>query len=378
LHVVIFLPCSLVILILKLPTPNSSPFINQDMSASSKIIIAIDAMGGDHGPEVTVAASIDFLRQPLKGQRYKIILVGIEDPINQAIANNKGQDLVSMGVLEIKVASEVVAMDEPPAQALKKKKDSSMRIAINLVKEGQANAAVSAGNTGALMATARFVLKTIPGISRPAISSTMPVKEASTTTHMLDLGANVDSTPEMLMQFAVMGSVLTEYVDNKTKPSVALLNVGAEDIKGSEKVKKASQLLNDSELNYVGYIEADEILDSKVDVIVTDGFEGNVALKASEGTAKMIISVMKEEFRRTILTKLVGALGKPIFKSMQTRLDPRRHNGASLIGLNGIVVKSHGGSDEFGFIYAIEEACEQAKRDVTGHISEEISKVFSF
>jgi len=195
---------------------------------------------------------------------------------------------------------------------------------------------------------------------------------------MLDLGANVDSTPEMLVQFAVMGSVLTEYVDKKATPRVALLNVGAEEIKGSEKVKKASQLLNDSELNYVGYIEADEILDSKVDVIVTDGFEGNVALKASEGTAKMIISVMKEEFRRTILTKLVGALGKPIFKSMQTRLDPRRHNGASLIGLNGIVVKSHGGSDEFGFIYAIEEACEQAKRDVTGHISEEISKVFSF
>lgn len=346
-------------------------------SSSQAVIIAIDAMGGDHGSDVTVAASIDFLRntrKTAKNKHYEIILVGIEADINTAIANNKGQDLVTAGTLKIKPASEVVAMDEPPAQALKKKKDSSMRVAINLVKEGIAHAAVSAGNTGALMATARFVLKTIPGISRPAISSTMPVQDPNTTTHMLDLGANVDSSPEMLMQFAIMGSVLTEYVDNKTKPSVALLNVGSEDIKGSDKVKKASVLLSESGLNYVGYVEPDEIYDSRVDVIVCDGFEGNVALKASEGTASMVLSVLKEEFQKTIVSKILAIIAMPVLKSMQKRLDPRRHNGATLLGLNGIVIKSHGGTDALGFLHAIEEARTQADLAVTDHIRKEVLK----
>lgn len=333
-------------------------------------------MGGDHGPEITVAAAIDFLRQFGNAKRYKIILVGLESPIKQAIANNNGQDLLNKSAITIEVASEVVAMDEPPALALKKKKDSSMRVAINLVKNGVAHAAVSAGNTGALMATARFVLKTIPGISRPAISSTMPVQQPDTTTHMLDLGANVDSTPEMLMQFAVMGSALTEYVDNKANPTVALLNVGAEDIKGSEKVKQASSLLSESDLNYVGYVEADEIYDSRVDVIVCDGFEGNVALKASEGTASMVLSVLKEEFQRNLFTKLIALIAMPVLKGMQERLDPRRHNGATLLGLNGIVIKSHGGTDALGFLHAIEEAGAQADLAVTEHIRKEISKTF--
>jgi len=276
--------------------------------------------------------------------------------------------------LKVVHASQVVDMDEPPALALKRKKDSSMRVAINLVKNGDAQAAVSAGNTGALMATARFVLKTIKGVDRPAIISTLPCKDSSHTSHMLDLGANVDSTPQMLLQFAVMGSVLTQYVDKKTSPKVALLNVGAEEIKGSEKVKKASVLLEESNLNYVGYIEADEIYDGKVDVIVTDGFEGNVALKASEGTAKMIMGVIQEEFKRSIFTKLMAALTMPVLKSIQHRLDPRRHNGATLLGLNGVVVKSHGGTDTLGFLHAIHEAASQADKDIIGHLSEQFER----
>lgn len=338
--------------------------------------IAIDAMGGDHGPKVTVPAAITFLNR-VSARSHSVILVGKPDEINQLIQQHSGQALLDSGSLLIQEASEVVEMDESPALALKRKKDSSMRVAINLVKEGRAQAAVSAGNTGALMATARFVLKTISGVDRPAIISTMPCQDTSQTVHMLDLGANVDSSPEMLVQFAVMGSVLTEFVDDKKAPRVGLLNVGAEEIKGSEKVKKASALLAESELNYVGYVESDDLFTGTVDVIVCDGFEGNVALKASEGTAKMILNVLSEEFKRNFLTKAIGALCTPIFKAMQARLDPRLHNGATLIGLNGIVVKSHGGTDELGFLHAIQEANRQAEMDVIGHISQEISKVFS-
>ncbi|RBP48419.1 phosphate acyltransferase PlsX [Arenicella xantha] len=347
------------------------------MSSKTPVVtVAVDAMGGDFGPEVTVPAAIAFLTKP-HNSSHRIVLVGLVDMIEPIVQAKGGAALMNAGRLSIHAASEVVAMDESPALALKRKKDSSMRVAINLVKEGSAQAAVSAGNTGALMATARFVLKTIKGIDRPAIISTLPCLDPSKTVHMLDLGANVDSTPEMLVQFAVMGSVLTHYVDKKESPRVALLNVGAEEIKGSEKVKRASQLLSASSLNYVGYVEADEILFSKVDVIVCDGFEGNVALKASEGTAKMILSVLKEEFKSSLYSKLAGAVALPVFKSVQSRLDPRSHNGASLIGLNGIVVKSHGGTDVVGFEFAIQEARQQASRDVIGHISTEIGKVFT-
>ncbi len=334
----------------------------------SNPILAIDAMGGDFGPSVTVPAALSFLKDDAKGQN--IILVGREEELTQELTRHSAQHWLDSGRLSLVYASEVVGMDESPALALKRKKDSSMRVAINLVKEGKANAAISAGNTGALMATARFVLKTIGGIDRPAIISSMPCKDTSQTIHMLDLGANVDSTPDMLLQFAFMGSVLTQIVDKKENPKVALLNVGAEEIKGSEKVKKASVLLEQSGLNYVGYIEADEIYDGRVDVIVTDGFEGNVALKASEGTAKMIMGVMQEEFKRNLFTKLGGAICMPILKAMQKRLDPRAHNGATLVGLNGIVVKSHGGTDEIGFKQAIHEASAQAERGLVDQLSE--------
>jgi len=337
--------------------------------------IAIDAMGGDFGPSVTVPAAIQFLKKPSE-QTHKIILVGLEDAIAPLIEEHGGARYLSLGMLSVEHASQVVDMDESPALALKRKKDSSMRVSINLVKEGQAQAAVSAGNTGALMATARFVLKTIKGIDRPAIISTLPCRNPGETVHMLDLGANVDSSPEMLVQFAVMGSVLTEYADNKKNPTIGLLNVGAEEIKGSEKVKKASSLLTQTDLNYVGYIEGDEIFNSKVDVIVCDGFEGNVALKSSEGAVKMIMRVLKEEFKRNIFTKMAGIISKPVFNAIQKRLDPRRLNGATLIGLNGIVVKSHGGTDQLGFLTAIEEASKQADMDVIEHISNEISKIF--
>lgn len=345
-------------------------------SKQSITTIAVDAMGGDHGLDVTVPASIAFLNI-VGTKRHKIVLVGKSALISPLIIKHNGSGLLEQGALSIQEASEVVEMDESPALALKRKKDSSMRVAINMVKAGDVQAAVSAGNTGALMATARFVLKTIPGVDRPAIISTMPCKDTSQTVHMLDLGANVDSSPEMLVQFAVMGSALTEFVDHKDKPRVALLNVGAEEIKGSEKVKKASALLAESELNYVGYIEADEIYNGKVDVIVCDGFEGNVALKASEGTAKMILEVLKEEFLRNWFTKGMGLMVKPIFKAMQARLDPRSHNGATLLGLNGIVVKSHGGTDEVGFLQAIKEASNQAELAVIGHIQSQISKQFN-
>ncbi len=338
--------------------------------------IAVDAMGGDHGPEVTVPAAIKFLRTCRDLEHHRIILVGLSDQINPVVSQHDGAGLIEKGLLRVHAASQVVEMDEPPAHAMKKKKDSSMRVAINLVSEGQAQACVSAGNTGALMATARFVLKTIPGINRPAICSTMPCEDPSQTVHMLDLGANVDSTPDMLVQFAVMGSVLTEYVDRKKAPKVGLLNVGAEEIKGSEKTKKASQLLTASDLNYAGYVEANELFANKVDVVVCDGFEGNVALKAMEGTAGMISRVLRQEFTRNVFTKLAGLIATPVFKAMRDRLDPRHHNGASLIGLNGIVVKSHGGTDDVGFLHALQEASKQVDMDVIGHITEEISKIY--
>lgn len=339
--------------------------------------IAIDAMGGDHGVSVTVPAALAFLRAQEKrdGDKYKIILVGLSDQINAAVSEQRGDYFVQKGVLSIMHASEVVAMNESPALALKKKKDSSMRVAINLVKDGKATACVSAGNTGALMGTAKFVLKTTRGIDRPAIISTMPCLDPQKTVHVLDLGANVDSTPEMLLQFALMGSVVTRFIDKKENPSIGLLNVGAEEIKGSEKVKKAAGLLSASSLNYVGFVEGDELLSGKVDVIVCDGFEGNVALKASEGTAKMIFAVLKEEYQRGLLSKLAALMALPVLRRIQARLDPRRHNGASLVGLNGIVVKSHGGADEFGFLHAIDEACLQSRRKVIQHITREISDI---
>jgi glycerol-3-phosphate acyltransferase PlsX len=254
-------------------------------------------------------------------------------------------------------------MDELPSHALRNKKDSSMRVAINLVKEGKAKACVSAGNTGALMATARFVLKTLPGIDRPAIISELPTRSGKTW--VIDLGANVDSCAEHLFQFAVMGSALIQAIEKKTKPKIALLNIGVEEIKGNDQVKRTAHMLAEcSIMNYVGYVEGDQFYTGDVDLVVCDGFVGNVALKASEGLAKLLVTLLKESFNRNWLTKFVGLIALPVLKHFQNRIDPSRYNGASMLGLNGIVIKSHGGANELGFQHAIEQAVLEVQSNV--------------
>ena len=320
------------------------------------VTIALDAMGGDRGPAVTVPGALAALRAH---PDLNLVLVGQRAVLEQELARHgdAGNDRI-----RLQDASEVVGMDEPPAQALRGKKDSSMRVAINLVKSGEAQAVVSAGNTGALMATARFVLKTLPGIDRPAIITAFPTVHGHV--HILDLGANVDSSPEQLLQFGIMGSLLVGAVERKERPLVALLNVGVEDIKGNEVVKKADELFRASDLHYHGYVEGDEIYLGKVDVIVCDGFVGNVALKASEGLARMISQFMKEEFTRSLFAKLAALVALPVLNALRRRLDPRQYNGASLVGLNGIVIKSHGGTDAVGFEYAIRVAVEEVKNQL--------------
>lgn len=323
-------------------------------------IIAIDAMGGDFGPEVTVAAAANILKQR---NDVNLILVGLEDELRLHLANNQ---LELSSRLSIQHASEIVAMDEPPAQALRKKKDSSMRVAINLVSEGKANAVVSAGNTGALMATAKFVLKTLPGIDRPAIMSALP--NTLGHTFMLDLGANVDSSADHLFQFAVMGSVTVSAVDNIKNPRVGLLNVGSEAMKGNAQVKAAEPLLQNSGLNYIGFVEGDDIFNGSVDVVVCDGFVGNISLKSTEGVAKMITHFMRESFSKNLFTKFVGLLALPVLKSFKKRVDHRRYNGASLLGLKDIVIKSHGGADAFSFSNAINVAILEVEKSVPQQI----------
>lgn len=331
----------------------------------SQYTIAIDAMGGDFGPSVTVPASLNALK---KNPNLHLILVGDQQILEQTLQQHDGEVNAR---LKIQHASQVVLMDEPPSKALRGKKDSSMRVAINLVKDGKAGAAVSAGNTGALMATARFVLKTLEGIDRPAIITALPTINGHT--HMLDLGANVDSPAESLYQFALMGSVLSSAVDNIPSPTVGLLNVGEEEIKGNEQVKQAHQLLVGSELNYVGYVEGDDIYKGTVNLVVCDGFVGNVALKTSEGLAKMISQSMKEEFKRNIFTKLAALVALPVLKALRRRIDPREYNGASLVGLRGIVIKSHGGADEYSFAHAIAEAVVEVQKNVPEQIKTQLS-----
>jgi len=323
-------------------------------------IIAIDAMGGDFGPEVTVAAAATILKQR---KDVNLILVGLEDQLRIHLEKNHLQQSER---LSIQHASEIVAMDEPPAQALRKKKDSSMRVAINLVSDGKAHAVVSAGNTGALMATAKFVLKTLPGIDRPAIMSALPNTVGHT--YMLDLGANVDSSADHLFQFAVMGSVTVSAVDNIKNPRVGLLNVGSEAMKGNAQVKAAEPLLQNSGLNYIGFVEGDDIFNGSVDVVVCDGFVGNISLKSTEGVAKMITHFMRESFNKNIFTKLIGLLAMPVLKSFKKRVDHRRYNGASLLGLKDIVIKSHGGADTFSFGKAIDVAILEVEKSVPQQI----------
>jgi phosphate acyltransferase len=326
------------------------------------ITVAVDCMGGDHGPHVTVPAALEFqARLP----EVDVVLVGLRDAIEAELAvrgTNYGPRL------RVHPASEVIAMDEPPAQALRYKKDSSMRVAIDLVKTGEAHACVSAGNTGALMAISRFVLKTLAGIDRPAIASVLP-NMRRTNTYVLDLGANVDCTAEHLLQFGIMGAMLAAAVEHKERPSVGLLNIGVEDIKGNEAVKQAAALLRESGLNYTGNVEGDDIYKGTVDVVVCDGFVGNVALKASEGVAQMMATTMREEFSRNLLTRTAALIAMPVIRAFRDRLDHRRYNGASLLGLRGIVIKSHGSADVFAFGQALERAVDEVRNNVPQRIA---------
>lgn len=323
----------------------------------SQVTIAVDVMGGDHGPTVTLPAVASALAQH---KDIAILLVGDEQQINGPLSH---YGLDKNDRVRVVHASQVVEMDDPVAVAMRNKRDSSMRVAINQVKEGHAQAAVSAGNTGALMAVSRFVLKTLPGIDRPAICTAIPTKNGHC--HMLDLGANVDSEPQHLLQFAVMGSALVRAIDGTEKPSVALLNIGEEDIKGNEQIKEAAALLSaDGQLNYTGFIEGDGIFEGEADVVVCDGFVGNVALKTMEGVASMISGMLKQEASKNIFRKLLSLLALPVFMGLKHRVNPQKYNGASLVGLNGVVVKSHGGADETGFASALNVAVLEARRNV--------------
>ncbi|NCA70671.1 MAG: phosphate acyltransferase PlsX [Sphingobacteriia bacterium] len=325
--------------------------------------IALDAMGGDHGPDVVVPAALRFLERT---SGVELILVGDPVKLTEQLGSARHRRL------RIHAASQEVAMDELPSKALRNKKDSSMRVAIDLVQRGEAAACVSAGNTGALMATARFVLKTLPSVDRPAIITAVPSVHGST--HMLDLGANVDCTAEHLFQFAVMGSELVRAVEGVQAPRVALLNIGQEEIKGNEQVKLAHDRLAKSSLNYVGYIEGDGIFLEDIDVVVADGFVGNVALKCSEGVAKFIGQSLGRQFRRTWLTRAAGLAAMPILRSFRRSIDPRRYNGASLLGLRGIVIKSHGGADEVAFENAIRIAQKEIHADIPKRIGEQVGR----
>ena len=325
-------------------------------------------MGGDHGPHVTVPAALEFqARQP----DAAIVLVGMADAVERELAEFGAK---TGDRLQVQTASEVVAMDEPLATALRVKKDSSMRVAVDLVKEGRADACVSAGNTGALMAISRFVLKTLPGIDRPAIATVLPNMKR-TNSYVLDLGANVDCTAEHLLQFGIMGAMLVAAVEHKEKPLIGLLNIGAEDIKGNEVVKRAAELLRGSGLNFAGNVEGDDIYKGKVDVIVCDGFVGNVALKASEGVVQMMVAALREEFGRNLLTRLAALGAMPVLKGFRARMDHRRYNGASLLGLRGIVIKSHGSADRYAFGQALERAVEEVRNEVPQRIERRMAQM---
>ena len=328
------------------------------------IRVALDAMGGDHGVDIVVPAAF----RALDAHPYlQVILVGDEPSLTAKIRSG-GYEQAQKGRVRIRHASQIVEMDDPVAEALRRKKDSSMQVAVDLVKSGEAGACVSAGNTGALMATARFVLKTLPGIDRPAICTEIPSMYGSV--HMLDLGANVDSSAEHLMQFAYMGAELVSAVEGIAQPKVALLNIGHEDIKGNDTVKAAARLLEASDLNYRGFVEGHDVFLSEVDVVVSDGFAGNVALKTAEGVARFIGKKLKTELTQGVYNRLAGWVAAPVLKGFYKQLDPRRYNGASLLGLRGIVVKSHGGADRLAYAHAIELAVREVEKAVPSRIRE--------
>jgi glycerol-3-phosphate acyltransferase PlsX len=322
-------------------------------------------MGGDVGCEVVVPAAVHALESYPEAN---IILVGDTAAVQAVLDRQAGVDSKR---LRVQHASQQVEMDERPSSAMRNKKDSSMRVALNLVKAGEADACVSAGNTGALMATSRFVLKMLPGIDRPAICAALPTQR--THTWMLDLGANVDCDAGHLFQFALMGSVLAESVDGTASPAIGVLNIGEEEIKGNEQVKQAARMIGDSHLNYAGFAEGDDIFKGQFDVIVCDGFVGNISLKSSEGVAKMVASFIKQEFKRNLFTRMTALIAMPVLKAFRRRFDPRRYNGASLLGLNGIVIKSHGGADALAFSNAIKVAILEVREAVPDRIRAQLN-----
>jgi glycerol-3-phosphate acyltransferase PlsX len=328
------------------------------------VTIAIDCMGGDYGPSVTIAAALEFLRHEADAA---VILVGLPDVVDAAIAHD-GRQFGER--LRAHHATEVVAMDEKPRAALRGKRNSSMRVAIDLVKNGTAQAAVSAGNTGALMAISTIVLGTLPGIDRPAIATSLPTLKGETL--VLDLGANAECAPEHLLQFGIMGTMLVALVDHKERPTVGLLNIGEEEIKGNDVVKQAGELLRTSGLNFIGNVEGDGIYKGAADVVVCDGFVGNITLKTSEGLAQMLATFLREEFSRNLLTKLAGLIAMSALKSFKRRVDPRRYNGASFLGLKGIVVKSHGSADTYAFEMALHRAAEEVRNKLIERIGERV------
>ncbi len=332
------------------------------------IKVSIDASGGDFGEHVTVSAGIKALKS------YNDLLinfVGDKTAIEKELNNNSLYSKFDKRIV-ITHASEVINMDDSPSVALRHKKDSSMRVCINLVKNGETDACVSAGNTGALMSIARFVLKTIKGVDRPAIMSAVPTLKGPT--HVLDLGANIDSKPSTLLQFAIMGSIVVQNTEGIERPSVGLLNVGTEELKGNEKSQATSELLKNSSLNYIGFVEGDDIYKGNVDVIVCDGFEGNIALKASEGVAKMFSFFIKKSFTKNLFSKLVALIAKPVMRDFKSKVDPGKYNGASLLGLKGVVVKSHGNADVDSFQQAIKEAYLEAHAKITDKISAQLTR----
>ncbi|MGI9219540.1 MAG: phosphate acyltransferase PlsX [Woeseiaceae bacterium] len=327
------------------------------MATKSKI--SLDAMSGDLGAEVVVRAASEALAN---NADIELILVGDEQELGDLVTRIVGDD----PRLSIVHASEIVGMSEEPVDALRKKKDSSMRVAINLVKDGTAEACVSAGNTGALMATAKYVLKMLPGIDRPAIITELPARGGSL--HMLDLGANTQCSAEHLFQFAVMGSIVTTDITGIESPRIALLNIGAEDTKGHDTVKDAAAMLSASSLNYIGFIEGSELFLGKTDVVVTDGFTGNVALKTMEGTVGLAKMYLKRAFTRNWFAKLQALIARPVLRGLAVEMDSRNYNGATLVGLNGIVIKSHGSADAYAFKHAIDTAIVEVQNQVPKQI----------
>ena len=327
--------------------------------------LSLDAMSGDLGAEVVVRAAAATLE---KYANIELIIVGDQDELQELVTRFVGEN----ARLKIVHASEIVEMSEPPAEALRKKKDSSMRVAINLVKDGSAAACVSSGNTGALMATAKFVLKTLPGINRPAFITELPAKGG--TLHMLDLGANTHASAEQLFQYAMMGSIVSSDIVRIDRPRIALLNIGVEDTKGHDTVREAADLLNASTLNYVGFIEGNDLFSGKADVVVTDGFTGNVALKTIEGAVGLVHYFLKRAFTRNWFAKLQAVLASHVLKGLAAEMDSRRYNGATLVGLNGIVIKSHGGADSVGFQHAIDTAIVEIRNQLPQQIGTLLQK----